>query len=85
MADSLKSQSNPHVHAQPVINPDGSDINSKYAGFAVPSYDYTGLTEATTTDTWVFKTGGAGGTTVATITINYTDSSKATIDNVVRT
>ena len=34
------------------------------------------------TDTYVFKTGGSGGTTVRTITINYTDANKTTVDNV---
>lgn len=51
----------------------------------IPAYDYVGQSQASTTDTWTFKTGGSGGTTVATVTITYTDSTKATISNVVRT
>lgn len=49
------------------------------------AYDYVSLATASTTDTYTFKTGGSGGTTVATITITYTDSTKATISNVART
>lgn len=45
---------------------------------------YASLTQASTTDTWTFKTASAG-TTVAVIVITYTDSTKATISNVERT
>ena len=48
-------------------------------------HDYIALAQAATTDTWTFKSGGAGGTLVATVTITYTDSTKATISTVVRT
>lgn len=48
------------------------------------AWDYTALVQAATTDTWTFKTGGAGGTTVATVVITYTDATKATISNVAR-
>lgn len=51
----------------------------------IPVYDYVSLATASTTDTYTFKTGGSGGTTVATITITYTDSTKATISSVART
>ena len=45
---------------------------------------YASLTQASTTDTWTFKTAAAG-TTVAVIVITYTDSTKATISNIERT
>lgn len=48
-------------------------------------YDYVSLTQGVTFDTWTFKTGGSGGTTVGTITINYTSSSKKTIQDVIKT
>jgi hypothetical protein len=38
-----------------------------------------------TTDVFTFKTGGTSGTTVATITIVYTDTTKATMSTAVRT
>lgn len=50
----------------------------------IPSWDYVSLTQAATTDTYTFKTGGAGGTTVQTIVITYTDSTKQTISTVVK-
>ncbi len=55
------------------------------AGLALPKYDYISLAVAATTDTYTFKTGGAGGTTVATVTITYTDSTKVTISTVAKT
>lgn len=48
-------------------------------------YDYIAQAQAATTDTWTYKTGGSDGTTVATVTITYTDATKAVIDNVART
>lgn len=54
-------------------------------GFGIGPYDYISLTAATLTDTYVFKLGGAGGTTVNTLTITYTDSGKGTISTVAKT
>ena len=54
-------------------------------GFFLPTNDYAALVQAALTDTWTFKSGGSGGTTVATVTITYTDSSKATISTVAKT
>lgn len=54
-------------------------------GFSIKAYDYVSLAQASTTDTYTFKTGGSGGTTQATITITYTDSTKVTISTVVKT
>jgi hypothetical protein len=45
-------------------------------------YDYIDAQQASTTDTYVFKLGGSGGTTVRTVLITYTDSTKSTIDYV---
>lgn len=45
---------------------------------------YAALVQASTTDTWTFKTAAAG-STVAVIVITYTDSTKATISTVERT
>ena len=49
------------------------------AGFLPSAYDYFIYTSGSTTDTFVFKTGGSGGTTVSTITLTYTDSTKKTL------
>jgi hypothetical protein len=62
------------------------DINVFVSGgFELPQYDYVALTEAATTDTYVFRTGGSGGTIVATIVVTFTDSTKATLANAERT
>jgi len=54
-------------------------------GFSLPVYDYIAVTSATTTDTFVYKSGGAAGGTVATLTVTYTDSTKATLSSVAKT
>lgn len=60
------------------INPDGSISTSTSS----QNFDYVGLAQASLTDTYTFKTGGVSGTTVKTITITYTDASKATMQKV---
>jgi hypothetical protein len=64
----------------------GTGDGIKYlVGMEIPAHDYLELTEATLTDTWVYKSGGASGATVATLVITYTDSGKGTIANVTKT
>lgn len=60
-------------------------LKANEGGLAVPTYDATALAQNATQDIWTFFTGGLGGTLVATITITYTDATKATISTVVRT
>ena len=56
------------------------------SGMLSETYDYVSVNYATATqEIYTFKTGGSGGTTVATITINYTDSTKANLSNVAKT
>lgn len=65
---------------------DGSNWQRLGAGLIPSSYDYMAYTNTdSTTDTFVYKTGGSGGTTVATVTIVYTDSTKAIVSTVTRT
>lgn len=46
-------------------------------------FDYIdGQQTSATVDTYVYKTGGSGGTTVQTITVTYTSSAKTDIDSV---
>lgn len=54
-------------------------------GFEIPAYDYISQTIGSTSKTFVFKTGGSGGTTVATITVNYTDTTLSVMSNVTKT
>lgn len=61
----------------------GNDGGLVAVNSAVPAkWDYVTLSQDTTTDTYVFKTGGSGGTTVSTIVITYTDSGKQTLSTV---
>jgi len=54
-------------------------------GFEIPAYDYIAVTYPTTTqEVYVYKTGGSGGATVATITVNYTDTTKEYITNITK-
>jgi hypothetical protein len=58
-------------------------LNSSLVNVA---YDYVAVTYPTSTqEVYTFNTGGSGGTTVATVTVNYTDSTKDFILNVART
>lgn len=46
-------------------------------------YDYIDVQQTSSTvDTFVFKTGGSGGTTVQTVVLTYTDSTKNDIDSI---
>ena len=55
------------------------------AGLLPESWDYVSLAQNSTQDIWTFYTGGSGWTLVATITMTYTDGTKATISTVART
>lgn len=68
----------------------GQWVASPYAspelGELVPfSYDYIAKTTDTLTDTYVYKTGGSTGTTVATVVVTFTDSTKSELSTVERT
>lgn len=66
-----------------VINPATEETLLKVLGFQIPVYDYIslGYTGSNLT-TVVYKTGGSGGTTVATLTLAYTGSQ---LDSIVKT
>jgi len=63
----------------------GSPVNPAEAGLKLGTYDYVALVQATLTDTYTFKVGGASGQLVATVIITFTDATKSTISNVVKT
>lgn len=52
---------------------------------SLPVHDYIAVSQTATVDTYVYKTGGAGGTTVATLTLTYTDGTKTALVSVART
>lgn len=59
---------------------------SSVNGMLTESYDYLSINYSTSTqEIYTFKSGGSGGTTVATLTINYTDSTKNNISTVEKT
>lgn len=66
------------VNSRLPITPSGTLVSEV---FDFISANYAGAT----TDVYTYKSGGSGGTTVATITITYTDSTKGTISTVART
>ena len=55
-------------------------------GLVSDAYDYIGATYPTTSsEVYTYKTGGSGGTTVATITVVYSDSTKEALTSVTKT
>ena len=47
------------------------------------SYDYVAATYPTaSSEVYTFKTGGSGGTTVATVTLTFTDATKSVLSTV---
>jgi hypothetical protein len=73
------------VNMVEIIGADGELQN--LAGMNIPVYDYVsrGWTAGTFTEVWTFKTGGSGGTTVATVTIVYDDVDMTNIISVTKT
>lgn len=64
---------------------DGTNWQRQGASLVPSGYDYMSYSNTSSTvDTYTYKTGGVSGTTVATITITYTDNTKSTISNVAR-
>jgi hypothetical protein len=57
------------------------------SGLALNAYDYVSmaLSAADTTETYTFKTGGAGGATVNTVVIVYTDNTRTVLVSVTKT
>lgn len=68
----------PNNEALRVVPVSGAIVTEAYDYIEV---DYPSATQ----EVYTFKTGGAGGTVVATVTVNYTDSTKDFLDNVSRT
>lgn len=65
---------------------DGANWQRQGATLVPASYDYVAYTNTnTTTDTYVYKSGGATGATIATVTIVYTDTTKTQVSTMTRT
>lgn len=64
------------------------DLSSKLnylVDFEIPAFDYISVVRNATSNVWTYKDGGSGGTTVATITVNYSDATKTLITNIAKT
>lgn len=58
----------------------------KTYGISIPQHDYEGFTYPdTTTDVITFRTGGAAGVIVATLTMIYVDSTKERVSSITKT
>jgi len=60
---------------------------AKLPGLSIPIHDYISASynDGTFTETYVYKTGGSGGTTVATVTVIYLDATKVKLVSVGKT
>lgn len=69
------------------VAPVDEDGNQMASGLTIPVWDYVSMTLSggDTTETYTFKTGGSSGTTVATVVVVYTDSSRETLSSVTKT
>ena len=66
-----------------LVDSSGTEITS---GLILPNYDFISVAyPLTTQEVYTFKTGGSGGITVATVTVNYTDATKNNISTVAKT
>lgn len=65
----------------------GAMLVESSLGLSIPEYDYVSmaLSVGDTTETYTFKDGGSGGTTVATVVIVYTSSTRSVLSTVTKT
>lgn len=65
---------------------DAMRVNMVAGGLSLPNYDYVSmaLSAGDTTETYTFKTGGSGGTTVATVVVVYTTSAREVLSSVTK-
>ena len=71
---------------KPLVGSDGYLITNTNNVLVDEKYDYVGVAYPDgTTEVYTFKTGGASGTTVATVTIVYVDATKEYVSTVTKT
>lgn len=69
-----------------VINPATEDTLAALAGMVTSAFDYIEATYPTSSsEIYVYKTGGTSGTIISTITIVYTDTTKEFISTITKT
>ena len=70
----------------PGLNTSGTINTKETTGLLPVVFDYINANYAgSSTDVYTYKTGGSGGSTVATITVVWTDSTKTVLSTVTRT
>lgn len=63
----------------------GLNTSSSSSGLVLPAYDYVSVAYPdAVTEVYTFKSGGSLGSTVATVTIVYTASDKASLSTVTK-
>jgi CHASE3 domain sensor protein len=72
------------ILTRPIPVPTVGKSGGQY-GIVDVEYDYFSVNVDTTVDTYTYKRNGASGTTVATVIITYTDSTKQTVSSVAKT
>lgn len=75
----LYQRLDPHQIQQQTYQDNLDAVRVFQVGGTLPfSYDYVSLalSNANTTETYTFKTGGSGGITVGSVVINYTNSTR---------
>jgi hypothetical protein len=60
-------------------------VTAETTGIIPVPYDYIGVVAGSTTDVYSYKSGGASGVLVATVTVTWTDATKTQISSVLRT
>lgn len=61
-------------------------VDAIQTGLIIPAHDYVSVAYPNaTTEVFTYKVGGSGGTTVATVTLTYTDSTKESLSTVEKT
>ena len=74
---------------EPAVNPSTHallvEAITDSTGLDLGNYDYISYTSGLTDDTYVFKTGGSGGTTTATLVVTWTDANKDVLSSVAKT
>lgn len=67
-----------------ILDGDGNQISS-LGGIVGEAYDYVSVNYSdSVTEIYTYKLGGSGGTTAATVTVVYTDSTKANLSTVTK-
>lgn len=68
-----------------IINPATEDTLAKIPGLSIPIHDYVGATYPDgVTEVYIYKSGGAAGTVVATVTVVYSDATKENLTSVTK-